>query len=692
MSGTAQPDFSSLADQIRNAGTITVNPAAAKAGPQSSSPDFSGLADQIRTGAPSSYQGQDMTSGGGQSQPMVNPSASNEDLIRSFGFDPDVIQKSPRFQADMKNYGSLGGVLTATRTPLEKYANKPGVAQFSDIDQGVEDALSGVIQLARHGAGKLGMLSDADVQYGDLLDRLGNQDYLENVRKGQAGQGLIHLGQWLFPVPGAGKAKTVLGAIARGGLHGATAGAEIPVESGAPDDFGSQKLSQVATGGIIGATVPAITAGFINPWRVTFPETAAADTAAKFRNVMETTPFNSLQSVQQAANAGDKQASQVLESINKAGQTKTPGDITQASIQLQNYLTGQQAEGLYGDIDQLLSKYRLGPAPLSGTQRALNAAEREARVGLKDRGLNTMLQDVRDALTPPQPAASAPSGLVTPSGQPVTPAATPPPTMQARYATARKVISQLDEAIREGHTGDGALISDRGTGQLQQVKNALENDLQTFVSNSGRQDLQQAQQAADDYYRTVRVPFKDLQIAKAGSTDQSSQIWKRFIQAGNPDKAQKLYDALDPKGRAGLQYQMLNDQLQKATDPVTGFDAGKFSRSMNKLQDAYGVAFTGQDKVAVDGMRNLVLQAAKFEANPASAFGKLLPLSGAAATMVPRSEKVLHYMMSVPIGRRFLYLAAGLKPGTPQMQNILSQVEAAAAKWATATATGTGVQ
>jgi hypothetical protein len=416
------------------------------------------------------------------------------------------------------------------------------------------------------------------------------------------------------------------------------------------------------------------------------PEEVAAETSGKFEARMGNTPFTGLPQVQQAAAAGDKQAAQVLNAVNQAG---TPGEITQASIQLQNFLTGQEATRLYGNVDRLVSQYNLGQAPLSLTQQALRGAEREARVGLPDRGLNSMLRDVRDAVTTPAPAAPAPSGLVTPSGQPVAPAAPPPPTVQGRYGEVRKVISQLDEAIRQGHTGEGALITDRGTAQLQQVKAALEGDLQGFVSRSGKPDVQAAQEAADDYYRAQRGPFKDVGIARAGATDESSTIWRKFIQADNPDKAQKLYNRLDPKGRAALQYQMLNDQIQKATDPVKGFDAGKFSRGMDKLNDAYGVAFQGTDKTALDGMRNLVLQAAQVEARPASAFGKLLPLGpfgGTGVTMIPRSEKVLRYMMGVPAGRRFLYTAARLTPGTPGMQNILSQVEAAAAKWATAPA------
>ncbi len=104
--------------------------------------------------------------------------------------------------------------------------------------------------------------------------------------------------------------------------------------------------------------------------------------------------WTGLPKVQRAAAAGDKQAAQVLDAVTKAN---TPGEITQSSIQLQNWATAQQTTGLYG----------------------------KAHVGSKDRGLNSRLRDTPNALTPSRPTAPVPSGPVTPSGQPIAAAATP---------------------------------------------------------------------------------------------------------------------------------------------------------------------------------------------------------------------------------------------------------------------------
>jgi hypothetical protein len=64
----------------------------------------------------------------------------------------------------------------------------------------------------------------------------------------------------------------------------------------------------------------------------------------------------------------------------------------------------------------------------------------------------------------------------------------------------------------------------------------------------------------------------------------------------------------------------------------------------------------------MDGMRNFVLQAAKVDANPASALGKV---KGGVISAIPKATDVLKYMMTTDGGRRLLYMAAGMKLGTP---------------------------
>jgi hypothetical protein len=57
--------------------------------------------------------------------------------------------------------------------------------------------------------------------------------------------------------------------------------------------------------------------------------------------------------------------------------------------------------------------------------------------------------------------------------------------------------------------------------------------------------------AADDYYRTYRVPVSDRAVAKALGTDEADTILNMFVKRGERgDLAQKFFDAMGPKGRA----------------------------------------------------------------------------------------------------------------------------------------------
>jgi hypothetical protein len=71
VSGSAQPNFSALANQVRNGGMITLNPTAAKAGPQPAAVDYSALADEARgVEAPSPF-GQFLSEYGAKINPVT---------------------------------------------------------------------------------------------------------------------------------------------------------------------------------------------------------------------------------------------------------------------------------------------------------------------------------------------------------------------------------------------------------------------------------------------------------------------------------------------------------------------------------------------------------------------------------------------------------------------------------------------
>jgi len=624
--------------------------------------------------------------------PNVSPDASDDDVIRSAGFDPALVKQSARYQAMVKQDGSIGQHLKNDPSggfKIEGWTNRNQfTGALSDVEHGLELPLAGLAQLARHGLNKLGLVSDADMAYSDMMARIHNQDYLQNVREGKASPTVIQLGSMLFPMPGGNTVKSLGGGIIEGALRGTVAGVSNPVLSGPPSEFGAEKLKQGAEGAVIGGllgTLGKTTRAAKQFTETSLPETAVAETAGKLQSTMENTPWGHLIDIQQLAEEGGERAGaarQVLEQIQHAD---TPLRIAQASANVQRVRAEQLSDQLYHDVEETIRKYNVGNAPLASTATALRTAEANAALGLKDPGLNSTLKEVRRIITPESRPAPGPSGLVDAGGRPIQASRPPAGPPSAPYDEARKLSSQIEEIIRNKKTAENALVGDRALPLLQRLKNAIDQDLYAFTQKQNIPELRAAAKMADDFYRDAVVPYKDINIARQVSNDETDRIFQTFLQKGGRDRAQKFYNALDPKGRAAVQYQLVADAMNKATDPVKGFNSGKFVRAMDGLGDAYGVFFEGSDKMAVDGMRNLVLHAAKVEANPAGAFG---PTKGLAITALPRSDKVLSYIMQQPFGRRFLYAASSLKPGTPAMQKVLGQAEAAAARWAVTSTSG----
>jgi hypothetical protein len=490
--------------------------------------------------------------------------------------------------------------------------------------------------------------------------------------------GLRHSLDYLLPVIGpsidamgdkaqAGKAAEALGE-ATGFAVPAALGARSALVPAAPSDVGKAAA----------ATKTATAA---------MPETRVAQTAAGLQAGVSETPWGSIDDVEKAAGAGDAHAADVLSQVNNAGDT--PSRIMQASIGLNDWRTGQQASQMYDHVADLVeNKYKLGNVPLDNGSKALASAISNLEAAKDSQAAGPALKVLRgiQQQVSPTPIPGAAPGLV-PSplnvaaykawqagGAQVTPA-------NNSYGLVRDLASDLGERIRSQQTGDNALIGPKQIAQLQRVKNAIEGDLSNFTQNSGVPEVQQAAQAADDFYKNVRVPFKDAGIAKAGSTTEPDTIFQNMVKAGRGDRAQKFYDALDPKGQAAVQYQMFSKAMNDATDPVSGFNSAKFVKSMNGLGDAYGVFFQGQDQNAMNGLKNFVLHTAKVNASPQDyllpdRFSGISNALNVAPITAPTAARIGQTLLKTPTGRFYLYGAAGRNPGTVSMDNIWNAAQA----------------
>lgn len=632
---------------------------------------------------------------------------TDDDVIRANGLDPKVVKSSHLYVP-----GHLASV-ASDNTPHGKDFVSNAEQGVDEMGEGVYRVPAGLFQFAVHAANKLGIASDADVQYNDLLEKVHSQAYQQRV--GSNHSSIPELaGSALIPIPG-GAAKTFLGALAKGAATGAAVSAAQPVitEPNDPNSYAKQKAEQVgigtalgvATGGLIHGTTAAF-GKIINAKNTKLPEEVAADLQSKadqastdaktvgedaagrimqekklaqdaadqaageaiqakaeadaakrasrravtgavvdarqaaadltakqvaatkaaadaqeaasnaakaattgvgqnaslatsrLRSAMGDTPFHGADDVTAAAAGGDGSAGAVLRQLQAAGDN--PDKIQQASIQLQNWRTRKVASGLYDKVQSIADKAALGDVPLDNTENVVKQELAKAEgAKIPDTSLVKTLRTIQNNIGAGDGDASSFYENPDMSSRPI----------DNSYGAIRTFDDHLGALIKSGQKGTNALISDTSVPALNAVRQAVRSDLNKFGGSTP--ELQDAAKQADDYYKSTRVPFKQPDIAKAATTPDPDQIYDGFVQAGAGDKAQRYYNALDPKGRAAVRYQMATDASNAATDPITGeFDPKKFYHALNDVSDAHGVFFKGGDAAEFTGLKKFAQQAA----------------------------------------------------------------------------------
>jgi hypothetical protein len=691
----------------------------------------------------------------------ISPGLSDEQIIRSLGYDPAVIARSPLYQQMKKSGGSIGATLTDPNRAAVKWANNSwlGNATLGNAEDFGSKALGmveGAGQFAHHLFSTLGLAEAKDDPFLDLMLQVQKQDFAQNVRPkpGPLAGTVGDLALWSL-MPGVAEAGPGAGLGARmasGALNGAVAGADQPTDVSGSGDYWSRKAGQTGLGAAVGAGTAAvlgvgskivnaargnvgaenadlIAAGKQHNVRLTYGDVTGNPIAQKGEVAMESMPLvgtagtraaqqteakaaadnvqqglwdkfldtepGAFQDVQTAAQSGDQRARNLIDKLQNAG--NDPDKVLQASIGLGDFRTRQTATELYDNVQNLVEKNNLGDVRLTASAKALNSSLSELNAAkLPNRDVQTLLGQVRASVTPKAAPPAGPPPLNIQDFQAWQAAQKPPASAGNDYGSIRQLVSDLGDRIRGYYEGSNAIIGEKGVGYLERVRNALQDDLSSFARTSSVPEVQQAGQVADEYYKTARVPYKDGMLAQASVTTEPDQIFQQFIKAGKGDRAQNFYNALDPKGQAAVRYDMMAKAVNDATVPSSGgpiFSPAKFTGSMSKLNDAYGVFFTGPDKWQMDGFKNLmahVTRAGQFAENPPTG-NRLIPFAlGGGVALAAKTNPVvaaqaagmvslLKVAMTTAAGRNFLLAASSLTPGTAAMENLVDRMTARAA-------------
>lgn len=324
---------------------------------------------------------------------------------------------------------------------------------------------------------------------------------------------------------------------------------------------------------------------------------------------------------------------------------KPAAGVVQGGIEQRGQQMKETASKLY---DRLAAKADpLGPIPTTQSSSAIDKllAQEGSKV-LPDKGLISVLEKAKEGL-----------------GQ------------GRNFSNLRSFRSDLGSLISDYYKGTNAVVGEKGVAALQQVRDAITQDMGAFAAQKGG-DVGKLWKGADSFYKQQVVGlYKDRTIANLTRETDPTKIYS-MVNAGGAAKPETLYAALPPQGRQAYKAMLVNDVY---ADAMKGgnFSPKGYVDALEKRQNELGVFFKGSEKAELDGLKSLMGHIQKAEKAEIPKYMPLLfvegmiraPKSTAAALTAGRAMTALN---TTPWGRRFLAAASKAEPGSQRMSNLMA--------------------
>lgn len=253
------------------------------------------------------------------------------------------------------------------------------------------------------------------------------------------------------------------------------------------------------------------------------------------------------------------------------------------------------------------------------------------------------------------------------------------------FSLMRDLRSQIGEEISDFYSGGAnKAIGAKGVERLREMRDTLEADMADFAHGVGG-GAEAAWRNADSFYRTNLVPFKQQGFADLVRTGEPEKAWSYLMtEGGKPSRAVRMYNGLDPMGRAAVRGGMLQEAVQEAITPKGTFSPAKFAKYMEDRENVVNQFFHGSELEEVRGFTNLmrhVERAGQYMENPPTGNRLIGPLMVGSAAVAPKALALgagvagsVKLLFQTKAGRDLLISASRLKPGGPAMREITAQI------------------
>lgn len=375
---------------------------------------------------------------------------------------------------------------------------------------------------------------------------------------------------------------------------------------------------------------------------------AAEKVINQLKTKLDDVDFKSIDKIQAAASAGDKNAIRIMGIVNGAGDDT--GRILQAAAEVKNWRGQRVASQMYEQVGRLAGSGTV--APNKTVQAIDNVIATDSKV-TPNKELLGEINSIRKNLLDSN--------------------------INTNFKEMRAAQSRLGELVDEwGRQG-------KSTSGLTQIRTAIDDDILDFAQSSGNTKLFSELKRANALYGQLQGG-KDKAFASSLRSDKPDEIFNQFMKVGKGDKAANFYKNLDPKGQAALRYQMAQNAIDKAWNPNKEvFSPARFAQEFESMSAPYSNVFRGADKAQMDGFVKLmrhVERAGQYMENPPTGNRAIGVLMGGAAVVNPAiALKVGGFSATAKIlftteaGKRILLAARDVPPNSPQMANLLMQAQ-----------------
>lgn len=541
------------------------------------------------------------------------------------------------------------------------------------LGRGLDSAWQGVKQLGLEAGGALGF--DTKQALADQAAQEADNKRIFDAGVGKTGAGMAGsvIGESLpylaVPLGAAGGATSLAGralvGAGMGGLAGATQYVD-PNESRVGNTLQGAALGGLTAGALDvavkgGARLANAVAGRMTPRAeevvalgkqfdvpVFAPDVAGSPVMSKLSTISEDVPLVGMAKprLQQSAAAG--QAAQSL-TDRLAPQIDDVGREIQGSLTRRTEALQKAAGVRYDRVAKVADP--LGPVPLTNFKATAQKLLDDAKQDIDpNAGLISRLETLTNANTAPN------------------------------FSKARQYRSGIGDEIRKLETS----MDLKSARPLQQLKGALEQDMNQFADNAGG-EVSARWKSADRFFREQVVPQRESDIARAMRNKNPDEVFKQFIRSSGQDRAQRLYNALDTKGRDAVKSGILQQALDKATlegSKGVAFSPAKFAQELERVQGGVGVFFRGADRKEINGFTKLmrhIERAGQVAENPPTGNRLVLPLL-MGETLAPGTSMAAlgtgglsRMLFTTGAGKRLLLASDRLSVGSPKLDRAIGE-------------------